>query len=79
MIGMIHVETEDPVKAEKDLWASVMLEAIESLSSKRPKQKREAEKWFDSRNQGVGSFLWVCSALEIPPGTVRRSVQNGCS
>ena len=76
MIETAYVDTPDPCEAERNLWAAVMLGAFESFDTGTPKQKREAKEWFLSRNQGVGSFIFVCAVLGIPPLDARRRLDS---
>lgn len=76
MIEMTYDETPDPHQAERNLWSAVMMEAFESLGAGSPKQRREAHEWFESRNQGVGSFVFVCTTLGIAPLDVRRRLSE---
>lgn len=68
---------ETDVQCERDLWAAVMMEAIGSLDAKSKNQRKEAKEWFESESTGVGTFLWVCAALNIPPTSVLRRIRHG--
>ena len=58
---------------EKKLWASVLGRAVIDL--RRKKHRQSARFWFyNDKNQGAGSFLWVCDVLEIDPGKTREKV-----
>jgi hypothetical protein len=66
---------------EKVLWAEVLLQAAESLQGRlmflgedREAIQREAAEWFNSCSQEIGSFLWVCQALDLDPQTVRQAI-----
>jgi len=68
---------------EKELWIKVLLQAIDDAQGKvtrcqhGPSQKRitvEARAWFKRDEAGSCTFLWVCSALELDPDSVRDVV-----
>jgi hypothetical protein len=75
-------------KACLGLWAAVMYVAIEDsrgrgavptglTREKRPVVMGEirdrACAWMSSQEQTVGSFLWICTLLELDPDAVRPS------
>lgn len=71
---------------ERDLWAAVIAQAVEDLQAPtiagdttaartRDRNRESARAWFKSdRNDGVGSFVWVCDALDYSPEAVREGV-----
>lgn len=69
-----YVETPNPSQAERDLWATVMLDAVDCLSSRSKRLRAEARAWFASNDVGVGTFLWVCAALELSADDIRRNL-----
>ena len=64
--------------AERDLWASVFLQAIDDLTeTKGPKPKaiqEAAHRWFESRSEEPRAFLWVCSHLNLDSAAVLESI-----
>lgn len=75
-IPLEYSETTNPVASERDLWAAVVMRAIGDLDSRSKSIRREAREWIDSNNTSPGSFLWVCTALGLPPYLVRRRIDN---
>ena len=60
---------------ERNLWGAVMEEAIKSLSSGSLRIRADAITWFRNRsNDGVGSFLWVCSILDLDPDNISNKL-----
>jgi len=63
--------------AERDLWASVFLQAIDDLTkTKGPKPRAiqdAAHRWFESRSAEPRTFLWVCSHLNLDPAAVLKN------
>ena len=58
-------------EACKRLWAAVLNQAIEeALKCKKKDLKKSALSWLRSKNQGIGSFLWICGVLNIDPTSV---------
>ena len=57
------------VEACKKLWQAVLKQAI-----KDARWDVTARLWFCSKDQGTGSFLWICSLLGISPESIRRLV-----
>ena len=53
--------------ANKRLWASVLVQAIKDVQGNYLRYREEAFKWLQSESMEVGSFLWVCSVLELDP------------
>jgi len=58
---------------------AIMLQAINDIhyggKSKRvSKWKADAAEWFESEEDDVGSFVWVCRILGWDPGRTRTAV-----
>ncbi len=60
----------------KRLWLSVLQLAICDIRKGHAYQRREACKWMSSEDIGIGSFLWICTNLGMPPDTVRCMSQR---
>ncbi len=56
------------------LWCAVLEQALEDAKSRSFKHKEEALEWFHSPSRGTGSFLWICSALDIDPGLIKKAL-----
>lgn len=67
------------------LWAAVMQVAIEDSrglgpmpsghrDGSRADLRDRAVAWLSSPEQKVGSFLWICSLLDLDPGAVRAAL-----
>ncbi|TET63088.1 hypothetical protein E3J48_03070 [Candidatus Aerophobetes bacterium] len=54
-------------KTCKRLWHAVLEQAIKDAH-----WDVAARAWFWSKNQGIGSFLWICSVLGLSPELIRR-------
>ena len=50
------------------LWAAVLEQAFEDAQARG---LEDAKKWFISEKSEVGSFLWICDALDIDPQALR--------
>lgn len=63
------------------LWMAVLRQAMEDALSFRTDLciAEEARLWFKNcRNCGIGSFLWVCDALDLEPDAIRKwLIDNG--
>lgn len=67
---------------ERELWAAVLLRAVMDFTgdahdvSKRERQflQRAARLWFTSHSDHLGSFVWVCGELNLPPGRLRAQI-----
>ena len=66
----------------KKLWFAVLVQAIKDAEGyvSGPKDYSNliitegARAWFLSKNQGIGSFLWICPMLDLNPAFVRSLV-----
>jgi len=72
----------------RDMWSAVLELAgaeatlnpeLHSYVGERNVLKliRNAQNWFNSKNQGVGSFLWICTVLDLDPNLTRTAMLNG--
>jgi uncharacterized lipoprotein YmbA len=61
----------------RKLWAAVLDQAIKDALSGNLYLKKEARDWFCSKNQDIGSFLWVCSTLDINPESFHEAFGSG--
>jgi len=59
-------------KACKTLWHAVLEQAI-----KDARWDVTARTWFCSKDQGTGSFLWICAALDLSPEFIQRLLATG--
>ena len=65
-------------KACINLWAAVLDQAIQDALRDVPSRegkveyifKKRALNWFFNRSEGIGSFLWISSILDIDPKSV---------
>jgi len=51
----------------KSLWREVLAKAAEDFTSGDRSLKEDAQMWFFSKSEMLGSFFWVCENLEIEP------------
>jgi len=68
---------------ERDLWSAVIMQAFDDMAAPALKSGSTGERirarncvnaraWLNStRNNGVGSFLWVCESLDFDPAKIR--------
>jgi len=66
------------VEACKSLWAAVLQQAIEDALNHNGyyTRSKEAMTWLRCKNDGVGSFLWICHLFDLNPECVRKIVVN---
>ena len=57
---------------ELELWARVMKTAIQDLESQT--EHMSALAWFKSHRDDEGSFLWICTVLDLEPVNTRRTI-----
>jgi hypothetical protein len=67
------IEIEQLTDPERKLWAHVLLQALADLGNHDP-IARPARFWFTSKNDSVGSFIWICHQLSLDPAAVRERV-----
>ncbi len=62
----------------KRLWAAVLEQAVRDAHGSRTYHiiAEEARAWFRSKNEEVGSFIWVCRILDLDPSYVRTKVNQ---
>lgn len=69
-------------RAYKTLWAAVLWQAVSDVvrlgTAKRPHAQLIAQQtrtWLnDKQSVGIGSFIWICSVLDIDPERVRPRI-----
>lgn|GEM_PF-3086923 len=69
---------------EERLWAAVLRRAAEDLICPiyttspvaRARAKEEAQRWFKSRAEGIGSFFFTCRALDLDPHYFRTRLKD---
>ncbi len=73
----------DPLSPEKNLWSAVLEDAINCVRGKvsgatsRASKEEEiqyAKEWFLSDSTDTGSFLWICSLLNMPSQRILKKV-----
>ncbi len=57
----------------RSLWAAVLKQAIKDANQYVNNPLTSPGLWFSSNSHAIGSFLWICSVLNIDPGSVRPS------
>jgi hypothetical protein len=57
---------------EHGLWLAVIWQAAADLTSKDERVSASARRWFESKNNGPGSFLWVCDQFALDAHWLRR-------
>lgn len=68
-------EMYEATTAQERLWAEVMLQAIKDLGSRVPLIRHRAKYWIArKKNDGIGSFVWICDALGIEPDSARYNI-----
>lgn len=67
------IEVEQLTDPERKLWAHVLLQALADLGSHDP-VARPARLWFISKDDSIGSFIWICHHLSMDPAAVRQRV-----
>lgn len=56
----------------KRLWFSVFKTAIEDFRGIHgPVLREDARSWLISDYEGIGSFIWICSVLDLEPFFIR--------
>ena len=67
------------VGACKSLWAAVLKQAMEDALNHKGcyTRSKNAMTWLRCKNDGVGSFLWICHLFDLNPECVRKIVVNG--
>jgi hypothetical protein len=60
-----------PVLNEHGLWLAVVWQAAADLTGKDERVSASARRWFESKNNGPGSFLWICDHFALDAGWLR--------
>lgn len=77
------VSLPELIGPERQLWAAVLLRAVQDIASVgtylagaacKALAVRRAEAWFKSPACGPGSVLWICDRLGLDAAAVRRQV-----
>jgi len=58
---------------ERNLWVEVLKEALLDLT-KGDDARHRAERWFQSSDEHIGSFLWLCNTIGLNPTAIRRGL-----
>ena len=53
-------------EAYRKLWIAVLKQAIKDIERSR--------QWFEDGNKETGSFQWICSVLDLNPGSIKTLV-----
>jgi len=61
------------------LWAKVFIQAIDDLTADSTAPyaraiRHRARRWFEGKEDGIGSFIWVCEQFDIDPAWARTKV-----
>lgn len=60
----------------RNLWAAVLDQAIEDVRQYNGGFSMErAILWFESESNEIGSFLWVCSVLDLNPKPIKMFIR----
>lgn len=80
-----YAQIADEVRPCVVLWSEVLRLAVEDArgqgrtASTAPAVRRElivrARAWLTNDEVGVGSFLWICSLLDLEPSCVRDALE----
>ena len=52
--------------AYRKLWIAVLKQAI--------KDSKISRSWFEDENEDTGSFQWICSVLDLNPGSIKSLI-----
>lgn len=55
----------------RNLWAAVLKQAVKDAKRNFNNSTSSPGLWFHSKSHAVGSFLWICSVLNIDPESVK--------
>lgn len=67
------------------VWFAVLMQAVEDATAHVPDAiplteahyyQRTAILWFRHRRHDIGSFVWICSVLNLDPDEVLRRVRE---
>ena len=88
LANQIPKRAKDEFEPEKDLWASVIKEAIQCYQGRadvkgcvhpelvREIERGQAKRWFASESTIPGTFLWICRRLKLKPSTIRAKLDD---
>jgi hypothetical protein len=80
-----YVQRRTAWTGEQRLIAALLEDVVDVCTSpatnaKRRQLQREAMRWLRSNDRvWMFSFLRVCEALDLDPGTIRRAVRRRCA
>ena len=60
----------------KRLWAAVLKQAIKDIRCRNDRRRENALSWFNSKNKGTTSFLWICGILGLDPDLIRMGLST---
>jgi hypothetical protein len=60
----------------KTLWSAVLNQAIKDAQENHSLYAEDARAWFCSKNQGTGSFIWICMILDLESDAFRSVYQE---
>jgi hypothetical protein len=60
--------------AERELWTSVFLQAINDLTGTTRLYHTAAQRWFECTSKEPCAFLWVCIHLNLDPAAVLERI-----
>jgi hypothetical protein len=63
-----------PDSPELNLWRRVLIVAMDDLTAESRNIRRQAFRWFVSRQQGIGSSRWVAQMLDLDHGYLVKRV-----
>lgn len=73
-------EVDEPFDAGapyRNLWASVMAQALNDLRDHSPAIQGWARAWLYDDSANARSFVWICNLLGLNPEAVRERVEAG--
>lgn len=56
------------------LWKAVLIRAIQDLYPRKGQIYLSTLHWFSSKSIDIGSYLWICSILEIDPSYLKTRI-----
>jgi hypothetical protein len=61
---------------EADLWTEVIALPLRDLTNPKASDyaAREAQEWFSSHSQEIGSFARVCQLIDLEPSFIREAL-----
>lgn len=79
-VAALQMRRQELPRGVKKLWATTLAESLgiclRGIRGDHKPYDTELE-WITSESMRVGSFLWICQALDLDPGKVRKVVQGG--